>query len=129
MAVLDGAMVSEAAAELGVARQSVHAWLSRYRAAGLAGLADRSSRPRSSPNRASGEVEARVCELRRAYPRWGALRIVPANRVAQAFRGSLTGVRPAAPLIGCGVGTREGPRGVLQLRPRRLLRQQIPERF
>jgi transposase InsO family protein len=76
IAVLDGARVTEVAAEVGVSRQSVHAWLARYRAAGLAGLADRSQRPRSSPNQASPEVEARVCELRRAHPRWGAQRIV-----------------------------------------------------
>ena len=76
MAVLDGARVSEVAVEVGVSRQSVHAWLVRYRAGGLAGLADRPSRPRSSPNRASALVEARVCELRRAHPKWGALRIV-----------------------------------------------------
>jgi transposase len=36
MAVLDGAGVSEVAAEVGVSRQSVHAWLRRYRVAGLA---------------------------------------------------------------------------------------------
>jgi transposase len=76
MAVLDGARVSEVAAEVGVSRQSLHAWLARYRDGGLAGLADRPSRPRSSPNRASAAVEARVCELRRAHPRWGAQRIV-----------------------------------------------------
>ncbi len=76
MAVMDGARISEVAAEVGVSRQSVHSWLARYRAAGLAGLADRPSRPRSSPNQASPEVEARVCELRRAHPKWGALRNV-----------------------------------------------------
>ena len=76
MAVLDGARVSEIAAEVGVSRQSLHSWVVRYRAAGLAGLADRSRRPRVNPNRASPEVEARVCELRRAHPRWGAQRIV-----------------------------------------------------
>ena len=76
MAVLDGASPMEVAAEIGVSRQSVHAWLARYRASGLAGLADRPSRPRSSPNQATPEVEARVCELRRAHPKWGALRIV-----------------------------------------------------
>jgi transposase InsO family protein len=76
MALLDGARVSEVAAEVGVSRQSLHSWLARYRAAGLAGLADRSSRPRSSPNQAAPELEARVCELRRDHPRWGAQRIV-----------------------------------------------------
>jgi transposase InsO family protein len=76
MAVLDGARVSEVAAEAGVSRQSVHTWLGRYRQAGLAGLADRSQRPHVNPNRAASEIEAVVCELRRAHPRWGAQRIV-----------------------------------------------------
>src|SRR4051812_26105310 len=76
MAVLDGARVTEVAAEIGVSRQSVHAWVARYRSGGLAGLADRSQRPRSSPNQASAQVEALVCELRRAHPKWGAQRIV-----------------------------------------------------
>jgi transposase InsO family protein len=76
MAVLDGASPTEVAAEAGVSRQSVHSWVVRYREAGLAGLADRSSRPRSSPSQAAASVEARVCELRRAHPKWGALRIV-----------------------------------------------------
>jgi transposase InsO family protein len=75
MAVLDGAAVTEVAAEVGVSRQSVHAWLARYREAGLAGLVDRSHGTMSCPHRASVEVEALVCELRRAHPRWGALRI------------------------------------------------------
>jgi transposase InsO family protein len=76
MAVLDGATVTEVAAEVGVSRQSVHAWVGRYRDGGLAGLADRSHRTNSCPHRASSEVEALVCELRRAHPRWGAQRIV-----------------------------------------------------
>jgi transposase-like protein len=38
MAVLDGARVSEVAAEAGVSRQSLHAWVARYRDAGLAGF-------------------------------------------------------------------------------------------
>src|SRR4051795_6781548 len=76
MAVLDGASPTEVAAEVGVSRQSLHAWVRRYRAAGLAGLVDRSHRPHASPNRASAQVEAVVCELRRAHPRWGAQRIV-----------------------------------------------------
>src|SRR4051812_7375623 len=76
MAVLDGARTTEVAAEMGVSRQSVHAWLRRYRAAGLAGLVDRSHRTVSCPHRAAVEGEAVGCELRRAHPRWGALRIL-----------------------------------------------------
>jgi transposase InsO family protein len=76
MAVLDGAAVTEVAAEAGVSRQSVHAWVGRYRAAGLAGLADRSHATNSCPHQASAEVEAIVCELRRRHPKWGAQRIL-----------------------------------------------------
>ena len=54
MAVLEGARVSEVAAEVGVSRQSLHSWLARYRAAGLAGLADRSRRPRVEPESGFG---------------------------------------------------------------------------
>src|SRR4051812_29582128 len=42
----------------------------------LAGLADRSHQTVSCPHRASAELEAVVCELRRAHPGWGALRIL-----------------------------------------------------
>ena len=68
-AVLEGARITEVAVEVGVSRQSVSAWVARYREGGLGGLADRSRRPRSSPNRASSVLEARVCDLRRDHPR------------------------------------------------------------
>ncbi|WP_369011184.1 helix-turn-helix domain-containing protein [Streptosporangium carneum] len=42
--------------------------MSRYRAQGLDGLADRSSRPRTSPARTPAAVEALICELRRTHP-------------------------------------------------------------
>jgi hypothetical protein len=45
--------------------------LRRYRASGLAGLEDRSHRPRRCPHQASAQVEAQVCELRRQHPGWG----------------------------------------------------------
>jgi transposase InsO family protein len=49
--------------------------MGRYLSEGLAGLADRSHRPRSSPGQVPASVEVRVAELRRAHPRWGAKRI------------------------------------------------------
>ncbi|NSL43449.1 IS481 family transposase [Streptomyces sp. 8P21H-1] len=75
LAVLAGATVTEVAASLGVSRQTVSGWKSRYAASGLAGLADRSRRPASCPHQASAEVEAAVCELRRKHPRWGPRRV------------------------------------------------------
>jgi transposase InsO family protein len=74
-AVLAGAPVSEVAEQVGVSRQSVHAWVGRYLVEGVGGLADRSSRPRSCPHQSPERVERAVLELRREHPRWGAKRI------------------------------------------------------
>jgi transposase InsO family protein len=74
--VLDGASVIEVARRFGVSRQSVHTWLRRYAAdGGLGGLGDRSSRPHGCPHQMSPAVEARIVEIRRAHPAWGADRI------------------------------------------------------
>lgn len=75
LAVLAGATVTEVAASLGMSRQTVSGWKSRYEASGLAGLADRSRRPASCPHQSSAEVETAVCELRRQHPKWGPRRI------------------------------------------------------
>jgi transposase InsO family protein len=71
----DGWKVTEVAERLGCSRQSVHAWIARYEAGGLAALADRSHRPASCPHQIAPEAEARICELRREHPGWGPRRI------------------------------------------------------
>ena len=76
LAVLAGGRVGEVAAQFGVTRQSVSAWLRRYQAEGLEALRDRSHRPESCPHQASPQVEAAVCQMRRDHPRWGPVRIV-----------------------------------------------------
>ena len=48
--VLEGATVTGVARRYDVARQTVHDWLRRYGDHGLAGLADRTSRPASCPH-------------------------------------------------------------------------------
>ena len=68
-AVLGGASVTEVAAAVGVSRVNVHAWLQRYLAEGVAELADRSHRARSSPGQASDAVAVAVTEMRRQHPR------------------------------------------------------------
>jgi transposase len=67
----DAATVIDVARRYGVARQTVHVWLRRYAAKGLAGLADASSRPAGCPHQMPPQVEARIVELRRAHPGWG----------------------------------------------------------
>lgn len=59
-----------------MARQTVHEWLRRYAGGGLAGLADRSSRPTWCPHQMAPVVEAAVVGMRRAHPAWVPSRIV-----------------------------------------------------
>jgi transposase InsO family protein len=73
--VLGGSAIGEVAARYGTSRQSLHGWRQRVELEGMPGLADRSRRPRSSPGRLSGEIEALICQMRREHPRWGARRI------------------------------------------------------
>ena len=74
-AVLDGAEVVEIAAQLGVHRTTLHRWVARYLSGQLAGLADRSHRPHSSPRQVAEAVEVMIAEMRREHPRWGSRRI------------------------------------------------------
>jgi transposase InsO family protein len=74
--VLDGIPVTEVAERFGVARQTVHRWVARYRDSGIEGLADRSHAPKSHPWRISAEVEAVICDLRGSHRRWGPRRLV-----------------------------------------------------
>lgn len=62
----DGATVTDVAKRNGVTRQTVHAWLRKYAAKGLAGLADGSAKPLSCPHQMTPEIEARIVALRRA---------------------------------------------------------------
>src|SRR6266508_168800 len=74
--VLDGGgTVTEVAERIGVTRQSLRNWLRRYRERGMAGLVDRSKRPRSCPHRTPARSELKVIELRRDHPRWGPRRL------------------------------------------------------
>ena len=59
-----GRPVAHVAAEMGVSRPTAYKWVRRFIAEGEAGLADRSSRPYSTPHRTSAALEARVCQLR-----------------------------------------------------------------
>jgi len=73
----EGAAVTGVAGRYGVARQTVHEWLARYaNDGGLAGLADRSSRPQACPHQMSAVIEAQVVKLRVDHPGWGPSRIV-----------------------------------------------------
>jgi transposase InsO family protein len=74
--VMAGVPVTEVADRYGVSRQSVHAWLRRYREEGPSGLEDRSHKVRAHPWQIPAELESAVCELRRAHHKWGPKRLV-----------------------------------------------------
>jgi transposase len=74
--IQDGWKVTEVAERLGVARQSVHNWIARYEAGGLAALADKSHRPATCAHQILPELEALICEIRRQHPGWGPRRIL-----------------------------------------------------
>ena len=61
---LDGRPVAHVAKEMGISRQCAHRWVARYDVEGDAGLRDRSSRPRSSPNATPAEFVAGVLTCR-----------------------------------------------------------------
>ncbi|MFD4241423.1 IS481 family transposase [Streptomyces sp. NPDC058525] len=62
--VRSGRPVAHVAAEMGISRATAHKWVRRWRVEGDAGLADRSSKPVSTPHRTPANTEADVCRLR-----------------------------------------------------------------
>jgi transposase len=66
--------ISAAAREFNTSRITVRKWLKRFSDSGLRALQDRSRAPKSSPNRISPDLEAKILDLRRRY-RWGPHRL------------------------------------------------------
>ena len=62
--VEDGWPVRRAAERFQVSHTTAARWAARYRQQGAAGMADRSSRPRSSPRRTLVRAERRIVKLR-----------------------------------------------------------------
>lgn len=97
--------VAHVAAELGVSRQCAHRWVRRFRTEGIAGLADRSSRPHQCPRRTTPAVEDAVIALRRKERRgqdWIGVELgVPARTVSTILRRhKMAYLRDCDPLTG-----------------------------
>jgi transposase InsO family protein len=58
--------VAHAARSMGISRDRAYVWWRRYQSEGLAGLEDRSSRPRRTPTRTKASQERRIVHLRRS---------------------------------------------------------------
>lgn len=63
--------VAQACRDEGVDRSAFYEWQRRYRAAGLAGLADLPSKPKTSPQRTPPAITARILALALEHPEWG----------------------------------------------------------
>jgi transposase InsO family protein len=67
--------IAELCRRFGISRETGHQLLRRHAALGLAGLADVSRRPHSSPRRTSSAMEEAVLLLRDRHPAWGGRKI------------------------------------------------------
>lgn len=63
--------LTELCAGYGISRKTAYKLLKRYAAEGVAGLEDRSRRPRFSPGAVTEQVERAIVEARKRKPRWG----------------------------------------------------------
>ena len=83
--------MSALCAEFGISRPTGALWLRRYAETGLAGIAERSRRPHSSPAQAPWEHEQRVIALRLQYPDWGArkLEVLLSREAMQVTRSTI----------------------------------------
>ncbi len=76
LALASGANRSELCREFGISRKAGYKWLERYRAAGGAGLGDRSRRPHASPSRTADATVAEVLRIRASSNNaWGGRKI------------------------------------------------------
>lgn len=75
-ATAEGANVRELCRRFGVSPTTGYKWLERYQREGLAGLEERSRRPKVSPGRTPAAIEAKVLEIReRSNNVWGGRKI------------------------------------------------------
>ena len=64
MRIASGRPIAHVAAEMGVSRPTAYKWWHRFEQSGRAGLGDRPSRPKRTPNRTPPEIEAEIRRLR-----------------------------------------------------------------
>ena len=75
LANAEGANKAALCRRFGISRRVGYKWLERYQTAGVAGLGDRSRRPKTSPRRTPEPLEAAVVAVRLTHPAWGGRKI------------------------------------------------------
>lgn len=75
LAEAGGSSFGELCRRYDISRPTGYRWVQRYRAQGVAGLAERSRRPLASPRATPAPVEDAVIAVRQAHPTWGGWKI------------------------------------------------------
>lgn len=87
--------VSELCERFGVSRKTGHKWISRFKAEGMNGLADRTRARHSQAHRTPTAVVERILALKYRFPEWG-----PVTIQSALYRAESTGSWPAVSTIG-----------------------------
>lgn len=75
LAMHEGCDIQELCKRFGISRQAGYKWIRRFREQGVAGLHDRSRRPRRSPGQTAALLEGRILNVRDKHPAWGGRKI------------------------------------------------------
>lgn len=71
LATQEGSNIAALCRQFQISRDKGYKWLRRFAEAGVEGLADRSRRPHSTPNKTDDTVEQLIVALRAEHPTWG----------------------------------------------------------
>jgi putative transposase len=73
--LLDGEKMAPLCREFGISRKTGYKIFNRYKDIGLDGMTDRSRRPYRQANRLPMQIEKRIVQIKKEYPKWGAPKI------------------------------------------------------
>lgn len=74
-ALADSSNISELCRRFDISRKTGYKWIKRFFKEGVQGLADRSRRPKTSPNQTSELMQQAVVSMRKQHPEWGGRKI------------------------------------------------------
>lgn len=73
--LLDGEKMAPLCREFGISRKTGYKIFNRYKGLGLEGLTDRSRRPYRQASRIPMQIEKRIVQIKKEFPKWGAPKI------------------------------------------------------
>lgn len=74
-ALADGLTISELCRRFDISRKTGYKWINRFLQEGYSGLADRSCRPKTSPNKTRNALEKAILQVRQLHPAWGGRKV------------------------------------------------------